>query len=151
MNADPTADRPLSPGDVADRLAIHDVLVRYCRAIDTLDWPLLDRVFTPDATIDYTSSGGVRGTYPEVRAWLEGVLPGFAMRQHLVTNEEVELAGDRATSRAYLYNPMGREGGESGPKLFFVGGRYLDDLVRTPAGWRIHRRIEEQAWADIRS
>ncbi|MBU6281465.1 nuclear transport factor 2 family protein [bacterium] len=143
-------DRPLDAGEIADRLAIHDLLVRYCRAIDTLDWRLLDRVFTPDATIDYTSSGGIAGAYAEVRAWLEQVLPGFPMRQHLIANEEVEIDGDRATSRAYLFNPMARADAGGGSKLFFVGGAYVDELVRTPQGWRIRRRVEQQSWVDVR-
>ncbi len=143
-------DRPLDAGEIADRIAIHDLLVRYCRAIDTLDWTLLDRVFTPDATIDYTSSGGIAGAYPAVRAWLQQVLPGFPMRQHLIANEEVSIDGDRATSRAYLFNPMARADADGGSKLFFVGGAYVDELVRTPQGWRIRRRVEQQSWVDVR-
>jgi len=27
----------------------------------------------------------------------------------------------------------------------------VDELVRTPLGWRIHRRVEEQAWVDVRT
>lgn len=150
MANDTAADRVLTAGDIADRLAIHDVLVRYCRAIDTLDWPLLDRVFTPDATIDYTSSGGIAGGAAKVRAWLASVLPSFPVRQHLVTNEEIALDGDRATSRCLLLNPMGRADGAGGVKLFFVGGSYEDEFVRTPQGWRIRVRVERQAWVDVR-
>lgn len=140
-----TAASP-SPAEIADRLAIQDLLTRYCRAIDGLDWELLDRCFTADAFVDYTSSGGVSGPYPEVRAWLARVLPPFAVRQHLVTNFHVELAGDRAKSRTYFYNPMGRSRPEGGVEMFFVGGFYVDELVRTAAGWRISRRLEQQAW-----
>ncbi|MEY4948999.1 MAG: hypothetical protein RL698_1210 [Pseudomonadota bacterium] len=135
---------------LADRLEIADLLARYCRAIDTLDWDLLDRVFIDDASIDYSSSGGTTGRYPEVRTWLAGVLPAFAMRQHLVTNLEVELDGDRATSRCCLYNPMGRARSDGPVQLFFVGGTYEDELVRTPSGWRIARRTERQSWVDLR-
>lgn len=135
---------------LADRLAIDDLLTRYCRAIDTKDWDLLDTVFVPDATIDYTSSGGVRGQLPAVKAWLAEVLPRFPMSQHLVTNRDVRVDGDVATSRCYFYNPMGAPAPDGGLALFFVGGYYNDRLVRTPAGWRITERIEEQAWIDRR-
>src|SRR5690606_10324643 len=113
------------PAAIADRLAIQDLLTRYCVAIDGDDWELLDTVFTPDAQIDYTSSGGIAGAYPEVRAWLAQVLPGFPVKQHLVTNFSVEITGDRATSRTYFYNPMGRPKDGGGVALFFVGGWYL--------------------------
>ena len=38
-------------------------LTSYTRAIDTGDWDRLDAVFTPDASIDYTSTGGIAGAY----------------------------------------------------------------------------------------
>ena len=139
---------PLSLAEIADRLAIEDLLTRYCQAIDTRDWALLDTVFVTDAHIDYTSSGGVKGRYPEVRAWLAEVLPRFAMSQHLVTNKRIAIDGDAATSRAYFYNPMGSANPDGSLALFFVGGYYEDRLVRTAEGWRIRERIEKQAWVD---
>ena len=100
--------------------------------------------------IDYTSSGGAKGSYPEVRAWLAQVLPHFPMSQHSVSNFEIEVSGDRAKSRVYFYNPMARPK-DDGVTLFFIGGYYVDELTRTPAGWRITQRIEQQAWLDVRS
>ena len=134
---------------VADRLAIEEQLARYCRAIDSGEWDLLDAIFVPDAVIDYTSSGGIRGSYGEVKPWLAQVLPRFAVRQHLVTNVEVTFDGDVAASRAYLFNPMGMEA-DGRVALFFVGGEYHDRWVRTPAGWRIVERIEIERWRDTR-
>ena len=64
----------LSQQEISDRIEIGDLLVRYSRAIDTKDWALLDTVFLPDARVDYKSSGGIAGPYPEVRAWLEKAL-----------------------------------------------------------------------------
>ena len=135
---------------LADRLAIDDQLTRYCRAIDSGDWDLLDGVFTPDAVLDYTSSGGIRGVYPDVKAWLAQVLPLFPIRQHYVTNREVEFAGDTAKSQAYLYNPMGRRREDGGADLFFTGGIYRDRWRRTADGWRIAERIETELWRDVR-
>jgi len=129
-----------------DRLAIDDQLTRYCRAIDTGEWDVLDTIFTPDALLDYTSSGGLRGKFPEIKAWLQQVLPLFAIRQHFVTNREVDVSGDVATSRAYLYNPMGTRSPEGNVTLFFTGGTYHDRWLRTPHGWRITQRIEVEHW-----
>src|SRR5664279_4529023 len=41
---------------VADRIGMDDLHTRYATAIDSLDWELLDAVFTNDAPIDYRSS-----------------------------------------------------------------------------------------------
>lgn len=138
------------PAALADRLAIDDQLTRYCRAIDTGEWDLLDGIFTPDAVLDYTSSGGIRGTFAEVKPWLAQVLPLFPIRLHYVTNREVEITGDAATSRAYLYNPMGTTSPEGKVTLFFTGGVYHDRWRRTADGWRIVERVEVEHWRDGR-
>ena len=50
--------------ELLDRHDISDLLSRYGVAIDSRQWDLLDTVFTPDATIDYSSSGAPKGSYP---------------------------------------------------------------------------------------
>ena len=46
--------------EISDRLEIEDVLVRYCYAVDDRDWDAYRSVFTRDAVIDDTVTGGVR-------------------------------------------------------------------------------------------
>jgi 3-phenylpropionate/cinnamic acid dioxygenase small subunit len=136
----------MTPDEIADRIEIDDLLTRYATAVDTKDWTLYASCFTPDAFIDYTAAGGIKGSLPEVQRWLAEVLPAFPMTQHLVTNRAVTIAGDRATCRSAFFNPMGLADGEGGLTLFFDGGYYNDTLVRTAAGWRIAERIEETAY-----
>ncbi len=76
---------------LSDRLEIDDLLTRYTRAIDTGEWDRLDDVFTPDARIDYTTTGGIEGAFPEVKAWLAENLPMFPRRQHVLAQKEVTL------------------------------------------------------------
>jgi hypothetical protein len=138
----------MDTAQLADRLAIDDLLTRYAVAIDSKHFDLLDAVFTPDANIDYTSAGGIAGTFPDVKKWLSETLALFPMTQHLVCNRDVTITGDTATSRSYFYNPMGMPKADGGLTYFYVGGYYNDQLVRTPDGWRIRERIEETAWMD---
>ena len=133
--------------DAADRLEIDDLLTRYATAVDTKDWDLFAACFTPDAYIDYTSAGGIKGTLSEVQRWLAQVLAAFPMTQHLVTNRAVVIVGDSATSRSGFFNPMGLPGAAGGLVLFFEGGYYNDKLVRTAAGWRIAERVEESSYS----
>lgn len=134
--------------ELSDRLEIEDVLTRYCTAIDTKQFDDLDSVFIPDASIDYTSAGGVKGPLPEVKKWLAEVLNMFPMTQHSVTNFQIRIEGDSATSRCAFYNPMGLEPAEGTESmtLMFFGGYYNDKLIRTSDGWRISERIEESTW-----
>jgi 3-phenylpropionate/cinnamic acid dioxygenase small subunit len=138
----------LSLREISDRIQIHDLLVRYTVAIDTKDWKLLDTCFTPDAHVDYTSTGGTQGAYPEVRKWLEQALAPFPMTVHYISNSTVELDGDRAHARTYVINPMGFPNPDGSLHIFTVGGTYDDELVRTREGWRIARRVEEQSFLD---
>jgi len=130
----------------ADRQAIIRLLTTYARAVDTKDWDRYETVFTPDAVIDYTSSGGIRGTRAEARAWVSEALEIFTMTQHIVTNHDITVDGDTATSYADFYNPLGRPDGEGGQALLFVGGAYRDELRRTADGWRITHRVEDMFW-----
>jgi hypothetical protein len=134
--------------EVSDRLEIDDLLSRYTFAIDEQDFDALDNVFTPDATIDYTTSGGISGMYPEVKAWLAKVLPIFPATQHMLGNKRVTIDGDTATSMVHFYNPMRSPGENGSGPMFYLGGYYNDRLVRTPDGWRIADRFEQAVWTD---
>ena len=129
---------------LTDRMAIGDLLTRYATAVDRRNWDLYRTVFTTDAEIDYTSAGGIAGTVDEVVAFLDEVLSGFEMTQHLVANLEVEVDGDTARVTAMFNNSMRLPGGDT----WFTGGWYHHDLVRTADGWRSRRLREESAWFD---
>jgi hypothetical protein len=136
----------LDLSQVSDRIEIGDLLTRYARAVDSGDWDRLDDVFTPDARIDYTASGGIAGSLPEIKAWLAQMLPLFARRQHVIGQSEVTLDGDRATVLAYFSNPMVLAQ-EEGPELLWeFGGYYHHTLVRTAAGWRSQELVQDLVW-----
>ena len=98
--------------EISDRIEIGDVLIRYTRAIDTFAWDRLDTVFTPDAQIDYTESGGITGSYEEAKPWLAEVLPAFFRKlMHTLGQVEVDLRGDEAEVTAYFHNPMTMDDG----------------------------------------
>jgi 3-phenylpropionate/cinnamic acid dioxygenase small subunit len=138
----------LSPQELSDRIEIDDLLVRYTAAIDDKDWELLDTVFTPDAQIDYVSSGGIAGAYPEVREWLGKALSIFPVTIHAITNSRIELDGDTAKGRTLVSNPMKMPKPDGAFWIFHVYAYYHDELVRTDQGWRIAKRVEEQLLLD---
>jgi len=129
---------------LGDRLEINDLLTRYAHSVDSKDWALYRSVFTDDAFIDYESAGGIKGNREAVADWLEKTMAGFPMTQHLISNIDVKIDGDRAAVRAMFYNPMGMPSG----KTFWCGGFYNHSLVRTADGWKSERLIEESSWFD---
>jgi hypothetical protein len=132
--------------EISDRLEVEALLTRYTRAIDTGDWDRLDMVFTPDAQIDYTATGGIAASYAEVKPWLAEMLPLFARRMHTIGQVDTVVDGDRATVAAYFDNPMVLVQPDGSELLVEFGGIYHHELVRTPDGWRSERLIEELVW-----
>ncbi|QIX26497.1 nuclear transport factor 2 family protein [Nocardioides sp. JQ2195] len=131
---------------ISDRIEIADVITRYTRAIDTGTWDGLDTVFTPDALIDYTSAGGTKGSFPEMKAWLARVLPRYVRRQHVIGQLAVTLEPDAAAVTAYFSNPMVHIGEDGSELLTDCGGYYHHRMIRTPDGWRSCELVEETVW-----
>ncbi|MET8863063.1 nuclear transport factor 2 family protein [Nonomuraea sp. NPDC004580] len=135
--------------EIADRSEITELLARYTRAVDSGHWDLLDEVFTPDASIDYRSSGGISGTRDEVKAWLAEVLSHWPGRSHLVGTATFAFAGDEARVSAPFLDTLAptREMTGARTKGFLHGGGwYHHRLRRTPGGWRSVELVEEQSW-----
>lgn len=131
--------------ELSDRVEINDLLSRYAHAIDESDWDALDRVFTPDAVIDYTDLGGAKGTLAQTKQYLAEAMPNFTTFQHLSATSKVDLDGDKASAKTILFNPMVMQH-EGERRVFFIGLWYVDQLVRTPDGWRIAHRREQKCW-----
>ena len=107
---------------VMDRLEIEDLITDYAAIIDSGDVDKLDAIFTPDADIDYSAMGGAKGAYPEVKEFLRKALKGFKNTQHLISNFEIKLEGDRATGKIMCFNPMEMDsGGRPAIPVFFIG------------------------------
>lgn len=132
--------------ELSDRVEIQDLIARYANAIDDQDWDALDRVFTPDAVVDYTELGGAKGNREETKRYLAEAMPNFSAFQHLSATTRLELDGDRAKARTILFNPMAMQH-EGEERVFFIGLWYHDDFVRTPEGWRIAHRREQKCWS----
>jgi 3-phenylpropionate/cinnamic acid dioxygenase small subunit len=127
-----------------DRAEITDLLARYSTALDARQWDLLGEVFTPDAVCDYGSLGTPQGV-AAITALISGTIADLDATQHLVGNVVVSVDGDEATADCYLISQHIRQGTPGGDH-YFLGGRYRDRVVRTPAGWRIAHRTLHRMW-----
>ncbi|MGW8375265.1 nuclear transport factor 2 family protein [Streptomyces sp. ODS28] len=138
----------LSLQEISDRLEIQDLMVRYSHAVDTRQWDALDEVFTPDAVIDYTAMGGVRGGLAEVKEFLAAVLADFPAFQHMIANSSLTVEGDTARGLTMCHNPMVLPGGngDGSAGVLFCGLWYRDTFVRIDGAWRISERVEEKSY-----
>jgi hypothetical protein len=138
----------LSLEEISDRLELEKLLIDYSEAIDGRRFDELDELFTADAYIDYRATGGVDGTYPEVKKWLAEVLPTyFSVTSHMLGLPSLRIDGDRATGRTFCFNPMVLKGDK--PAIMQVGVWYEDEFVRTAQGWRMSRRVEAKCFDTV--
>jgi SnoaL-like domain len=137
----------LSLEEISDRFEIQQLLIDYSTAIDKRQFDDLDRVFTPDAYIDYRAMGGIDGRFPEVKAWLAQVLPNFPAYAHMLGNFDVRIDGDTAASRTICFNPMVLGGAQN--QILYCGLWYEDEFIRTAGGWRMSRRVETKCFDKI--
>jgi len=131
---------------MSDRFELQDLCYRYAQLIDDRAFGQLGSVFTQDAHIDYSAMGGAVGNLPDTIAFLTDAMTIFSNFQHLNSNLQFSVTGDRATGRVMCFNPMELEleGGEM--HSFMLGLWYNDEYIRTEQGWRIAKRSEEKSW-----
>ena len=114
-------------------------MYRYGMAVDRRDEALYRSVFTPDARIDYSDSGGIADRLDAVTVWLLEALAPFAGLQHNMTNHYAEIEGDTARACTYFvaYHTVAVDPGLETPA---DGGRLLSGPTRAHARRLAHRR-----------
>ena len=123
----------------------------YCD--DDYDADRLAPLFAEDAVWDGGAMGRFEGR-AAIRAFFaeaDGVVP-FAI--HHVTNPIIEVEGDRATGRWYLWQPCTFQQGD---QALWMAGRYRDTYRREAGTWRFeHVAVElrmlspyEEGWAKL--
>ena len=132
--------------ELSDRLEIQDQITAYSYAVDFHRWDALDDIFTPDAELDFTASGGEKGDLPAIKGFFGRALNLFDGHQHLMGNTAVQLDGDTATSQTMCHNPMYLTGEDGKQRVIFVGIWYHDEWRRTPDGWRITKRVQQKGY-----
>ncbi len=129
--------------ELADREAIRDVLVRYCRASDRCDEAMLRDVYWPDAQDDHLEFSGSVDAFV---AYSTPILSAMRFNQHLIGNVLIEIDGDRADVETYYqgYHSVPDEQGNR--RDVFAGGRYLDNFEKRDDEWRILKRFVTVDW-----
>ena len=136
----------MSIEEISDRLEIQDLFVRYTYALDTQDWDAFDDIFTPDALVDYSAMGGNVGDRAATKQYLRETMVMFPSYQHMTSSSTITVTGDTAEAKTICHNPMVMPLGDEKVQVFYCGLWYVDELVRTDAGWRIKSRVEEKSY-----
>ena len=129
-----------------DHLAIQQLVAKYADAIDECTNNGYDYadLYTPDGVFRTSRGGKVLNTFAGRERLAEAARGGMADCKdvpwagivHVMANHVIEPAPGGATGRVYLI-AIGLDGV---PGKVEAQGRYDDDYVRTPQGWRFKSR-----------
>ena len=122
---------------VADRLAIQDVLHLHCRGLDRLDKSAIESAYWPDAEVDY---GSYKGSAHIFAGLVVGALgQAYELTRHSLSNTLVTFSNNRAWSESSVHAAHLLQGARE-EMLFY--GRYLDKLEKRDGQWKIlHRQV----------
>lgn len=126
-------DRALS------KIAIHELCMSYCRAVDRGDKELMASLFAQGATV---MAGVFNGDAAEFATFIcDFVQQNSSYVFHSVANEWVEINGDEAVGEHYVIAIMCADGND-----IMTGGRYIDRYVRHEGSWKILERTFVMDW-----
>lgn len=121
--------------DLADRQAITDCLLRYCRGVDRLDRELMLSAYHDDAVDDH---GVVVLNASDFVDWaLDYHSTHNVEHHHGISNSVIEIEGDVAHAETYYtFFAVNAK-----PPNSLAIGRYIDRLERRNGQWAIAQRI----------
>jgi hypothetical protein len=128
------------------RQQIADVIARYARGIDRLDFDLVRSCYHPDA---YDDHGAMKGTVDEFIDSARAFLPRFVATMHFLGNMLIEIDGDVARAETYAVAYHRLDLGADGGKDDVWGIRYVDRFERRDGEWRIAYRVVAQEWRRV--
>ncbi len=119
-----------SPEEVADRLAIEQVLATHCRGVDRADEEALKSCYWSDATVAY---GGFNGNAHEFCGILPTAIKRYTATQHSITNVNPLVSGEHALVETYVtaYHYI-----EDDSEMTYIG-RYLDRFEKRKGVWKM--------------
>lgn len=135
--------------EAADREAIHALLWRYTRALDTLNAEAYAAVFTEDGEFLSGSTGGTKGKQA-LMDMVTGVKTGQDERRakgeavgamyHMTMDSWIEfIDATHARHHSYWQTVFGATGPGTSPRVA-AAGRGIDDLVKIGDQWLITTR-----------
>lgn len=117
-------------------VAIGQVKARYCRFLDTQDWPAFAALFTEDFTLDVGAGREpVRGREAAM-AMIQASLTG-ATTAHQIHSPEIELKGDEAQVIWAMQDRVSWDPPRHGIAAFTGYGHYHETYRREGGAWKI--------------
>jgi hypothetical protein len=123
---------PLTPDD---RIAIQEVLARYCFCLDQGRWDEFRTLFAPDARLDFGDVMGIWEGADGVDRFTKTMAGLGLFMRHYVTNVMITGDGTTAHAECYVLAVTGR-----GDQQMTATGRYDDRFVKRDGRWLLASR-----------
>lgn len=126
----------MSNSDVADRIALQDVMLRYAAGVDERDFEMYASCFAEDVEVVDFGPDPIHGRDAWV-AYVITALEKYGPTQHMLGPQYAVIDGDNATTRSdvqalhYLLEPEGQ--------TFTLWATYNTNMRRINGEWKIQR------------
>ena len=127
--------------------AIHRVMLRYARGVDSRDFEMVRDCFHPEARV--TWGDWFSGTRDESIDWLSQAIPRLDGTLHVFASPwiELDLAAGSAQAETYAVNSARYPADETGSCVQNVAGtRYFDRFELRDGEWKLIERRNERIW-----
>ena len=134
--SDASPDITMTTAENRDRAAIAETIENIARGADLRQWAIVRASFAPQVTLDY---GQPETLSPSavVERW-EPLLEAFDGTQHAISDLDIQVQGDRATTRSTFLATHWMDAANDG-NVWTLAGRYEHELIRANDGWRVTR------------
>ena len=123
--------------EVADRLAIQEVIAMHCRGVDRASAEILMSCYWPEAEVDY---GAYKGPAHSFYGPLAEAIRRYENTQHIISNVLIEIDGAEARTETYV-TAHHYLAGDPDTEMTYIG-RYLDQMQKRDGVRKIaHRKI----------
>jgi hypothetical protein len=129
--------------EVADRLAVLEVLGAHSRGLDRQDVATLTSCYWPEAEVDYGAFKGSAHTFAELVVPILG--EQYELTRHGIGNTLFRFSGDEVRTETYVHATHLEPGAT---EEILVYGRYLDHMVRRDGCWKILHRTVMIEWSN---
>jgi hypothetical protein len=136
----------LTVDDLLARHEIADVILRYARGVDRLDFDLVRSCYHPGA---YDDHGSFKGDVDGFIAMCEKFLPKWSATQHFMGNMLIEVDGEVAKAETYAVAYHRRQDDDGTGKDDVFGIRYVDRFERRDGDWKIAYRVVATEWRRV--
>ncbi len=127
--------------EVADRLAIQEVIAMHCRGVDRASAEILMSCYWPEAEVDY---GAYKGPAHSFCGPLAEAIRRYENTQHIISNVLIEIDGAKARTETYV-TAHHYLAGDPDTEMTYIG-RYLDQMQKRDGVWKIAYRKIVMTW-----